>query len=207
MQELLGEPRERRTSENRPSADLGHKGSGKLGPVSRTRLCCYRKGVAVRVPEVGDLGVLLERSDALLVRDDRPVMVALECRTPFGELVDDPLDVVDVPAGQGRHRTACVIRREVDVQHAPLGAPVRYVVARVDGYREAELAFVELPGTFHVRYRKPRAHLVPTQAHQGPPHARCPDQSRRCPEYPRDAPFFIVELQRTPSSRSSQNTA
>src|SRR4028118_894244 len=96
-------------------------------------------------------------------------MGAPAAHTPLGARVDDPLDVVDVPAGQGRRRTACVIRREVDVQHAPLGAPVCYVVARVDGYREDELAFVELPGTFHVRYRKPRDHLVPTPAHQMTP--------------------------------------
>ena len=41
-----------------------------------------REGVAVRVLEIGDLGVSLERGDALLVRDDRPFVVALE---------DDPL--------------------------------------------------------------------------------------------------------------------
>jgi hypothetical protein len=37
-----------------------------------------RKGVAVRVLEIGDLGLSLERGDALPVRDDRPFVVALE---------------------------------------------------------------------------------------------------------------------------------
>jgi hypothetical protein len=37
-----------------------------------------REGVAVRVLEIGYLGVSLERGDALLVRDDRPFVVALE---------------------------------------------------------------------------------------------------------------------------------
>jgi hypothetical protein len=37
-----------------------------------------REGVAVRVLEIGDLGLSLERGDAFLVRDDRPFVVALE---------------------------------------------------------------------------------------------------------------------------------
>jgi hypothetical protein len=37
-----------------------------------------RKGVAVRILEIGDLGLSLERGDALPVRDDRPFVVALE---------------------------------------------------------------------------------------------------------------------------------
>jgi len=57
-----------------------------------------REGVAVRVLEVGDLGATLERGDALLVRDDRPFVVALEGDAPRGELVYDSLDVVDAPA-------------------------------------------------------------------------------------------------------------
>jgi hypothetical protein len=41
-----------------------------------------REGIAVRIPEVGDLGATLERGDAPLVRDDRPFVVALEGDAP-----------------------------------------------------------------------------------------------------------------------------
>src|SRR5829696_1122808 len=136
---------------------------------SGTRLLGYRKGVAIRVPEVGNLGSPLKRSDALLVRDDSSHVVVLEGHALGGELVDDSLNVVYVPAGQGRPRLACVLRREVDVQNAPLRAPIRYVVARVDAHREAQLAFVELSGMVHVRDRQPCDHLVLAQAHRKTP--------------------------------------
>ena len=52
-----------------------------------------REGVAIRIPEVGNLGAPLERGDALLVRYDRPFVVALEGDALRGELVYNHLDV------------------------------------------------------------------------------------------------------------------
>src|SRR5918998_562760 len=132
---------------------------------SGARRLSDREGVAVRIPEVGYLGAALERGDALLVRYGRPFVVALEGDAPGIEFLYDPLDVVDAPASQGRRRLARVLRREVDVHHASLRAPVLHVVARVDTHRKAELAFVELPGSVHIGNREPCAHLVPAQAH------------------------------------------
>jgi hypothetical protein len=59
-------------------------------------------GVAIRIPEVGDLGATLERGNTLLVSDDRFFVVAFEGDVLRGELLDDPLHVVDDSAGQGR---------------------------------------------------------------------------------------------------------
>src|SRR3712207_3277276 len=127
-----------------PGRQVAHDGARAQ---SGARRLSDRKGVAVRIPEVGYLGAALERGDALLVRYDRPLVVALEGDAPGIELVYHPLDVVDAPASQGRRRLARVLGREVDVHHAILCAPVLHVVARVDAYRKAELAFVELPGS------------------------------------------------------------
>ena len=66
-----------------------------------------REGVAVRVLEIGDLGVSLERGDALLVRDDRSFVVALEDDALRGELVYDSLDVIDAPARVAVELPAC----------------------------------------------------------------------------------------------------
>jgi hypothetical protein len=87
-----------------------------------------REGVAVRVFEVGDLGVTLERGDALLVGLQPQFVLLLEGDAPLGELVDNPLDVIDAPASQGRCGLASVLRGEVDVQHAILCAAVLHVV-------------------------------------------------------------------------------
>ena len=57
-----------------------------------------REGVAVRVFEVGDLGVALERGDALLVGLQPRFVVLLKGDAPLGELLYDSLDVVDAPA-------------------------------------------------------------------------------------------------------------
>jgi hypothetical protein len=60
-----------------------------------------REGVAVRVLEVGDLGVALEGGDALLVGLQLRFVVALEGDALPAELLHDSLDGVDAPAGQG----------------------------------------------------------------------------------------------------------
>ena len=57
-----------------------------------------REGVAVRVFEVGDLGLTLERGDALLVGLQPRFVVVLEGDAPLGELLYDSLDVLDAPA-------------------------------------------------------------------------------------------------------------
>src|ERR671921_527014 len=90
-----------------------------------------REGVAVRVFEVGDLGLALEGGDALLVGLQPRFVVLLEGDAPLGELVYDSLDIVDAPASQGRCGLASVLRGEVDVQHAILCAAVLHVVGRV----------------------------------------------------------------------------
>ena len=54
-----------------------------------------REGVAVRVFEVGDLGVTLERGDALIVGLQPRFVVLLEGDASLGELLYDSLDVLD----------------------------------------------------------------------------------------------------------------
>ena len=62
------------------------------------RIWSRLEGVAVRVFEVGGLGVALERGDALLVGLQPRFVVVLEGDAPLGELVYDPLDIVDTPS-------------------------------------------------------------------------------------------------------------
>src|SRR4028118_1439580 len=69
-----------------------------------------------------------------------------------------PRGGVHVPAGQGRRGLAGVPGGEVDVDRGVPPAPLGHVVAGVGAHREAELAFVELPGALHVRYREPPGH-------------------------------------------------
>jgi len=95
-----------------------------------------REGVAIWIPEVGDVGSTLECGDALLVCGYRSFVVALEVYALRGEFVNDLLNVVDVPAGQSRRRLAGVLRREINVHHAPLRTPILHVVVRVDAHRE-----------------------------------------------------------------------
>src|SRR5215203_3380179 len=145
------------TSENSVNAKFAESTLYQVGRISAlargsgARRLGDREGVAIRVFEVGDLGVSLERGDAPLVGPQPRFVVLLEGDAPLGELVPDPLDVVDAPAGQGLRGLAHVLGGEVGVQHAILRATVLHVVWRVDAHPEAELAFVELPGPGHIR--------------------------------------------------------
>ena len=48
-----------------------------------------REGVAVRIPEVGDLGAPLARGDTPPIRDDRPFVVTLEGDASGGPVLQE----------------------------------------------------------------------------------------------------------------------